>query len=110
MGRELNPSIGSFDVKYFNELRPGLILWTLINISMACEQATRRGGLTQITDSMWLVLAFQAWYVGDALFNEVRCMNHSSVATLLTPIPLIARHFDDHGHHHRRLWLYALNR
>lgn len=38
---------------------------------MACEQATRRGGLSQITDSMWLVLAFQGWYVADGLYNEV---------------------------------------
>ena len=72
IGRELNPTIGSFDIKSFCELRPGLILWVLINISMACEQATRRGGkLENITDSMWLVLAFQSWYVIDALYNEV---------------------------------------
>lgn len=70
IGRELNPSIGSFDVKSFNELRPGLILWVIINISLACEQATRRGGLDKITDSMWLVLAFQTWYVTDGLYNE----------------------------------------
>lgn len=38
---------------------------------MACEQATRRGGLSNITDSMWLVLAFQGWYVVDAVYNEV---------------------------------------
>ncbi|KDR79042.1 hypothetical protein GALMADRAFT_138002 [Galerina marginata CBS 339.88] len=70
IGRELNPSIGSFDIKSFNELRPGLILWVLINISMVCEQATRRGGLANVTDSMWLVLAFQTWYVADGLYNE----------------------------------------
>jgi delta14-sterol reductase len=69
IGRELNPSIGSLDIKSFNELRPGLILWVLIDISMACEQAMRLGG--RITDSMWLVLAFQTWYVSDALYNEV---------------------------------------
>ncbi|KAF4613929.1 hypothetical protein D9613_007619 [Agrocybe pediades] len=70
IGRELNPAIGSFDIKTFNELRPGLILWVLINISMLCEQATRRGGLANVTDSMWLVLAFQGWYVADGLYNE----------------------------------------
>ncbi|KAI8986073.1 ERG4/ERG24 ergosterol biosynthesis protein [Trametes punicea] len=68
IGRELNPSIGSFDLKSFNELRPGLILWMVIDIAMACEQAVRRGG--SITDSMWLVLGFQCWYVFDALYNE----------------------------------------
>lgn len=76
IGRELNPSIGSFDIKSFNELRPGLILWVLVNISMVCEQAVRRGGLDKVTDSMWLVLAFQTWYVADGLYNEVR--PHSS--------------------------------
>lgn len=69
IGRELNPSIGSFDLKSFNELRPGLILWVLVDIGIACEQAVRRGG--NITDSMWLVLVFQFWYVVDALYNEV---------------------------------------
>ncbi|KAG5351463.1 hypothetical protein C0989_006381 [Termitomyces sp. Mn162] len=58
IGRELNPSIGSFDIKSFNELRPGLILWLLIDISMACEQAVRRGGMSEITDSMWLSAIF----------------------------------------------------
>ena len=72
IGRELNPSIGSFDLKSFNELRPGLILWILIDISMACEQALRRGGgFASVTDSMWLVLLFQGWYVVDGLYNEV---------------------------------------
>lgn len=70
IGRELNPSIGRFDIKSFNELRPGLILWALIDISMACEQAARRGGY--VTDSMWLVLGFQFWYIADGLYNEVR--------------------------------------
>ena len=71
IGRELNPSIASFDIKSFNELRPGLILWVLVNISMVCEQATRRGGFDKVTDSMWMVLAFQTWYVADGLYNEV---------------------------------------
>lgn len=71
IGRELNPALGRFDIKSFNELRPGLILWILFNLSFACEQAVRRGGsLSGVTDSMWLVLAFQAWYVFDGLYNE----------------------------------------
>lgn len=71
MGRELNPHLGSFDLKSFNELRPGMILWGLINLSMACEQSLRRGGkITSLTDSMWLVQAFQFIYLFDALYNE----------------------------------------
>jgi protein-S-isoprenylcysteine O-methyltransferase Ste14 len=81
IGRELNPSIGSLDIKYFNELRPGLILWVLINISMACEQATRRGGLTEVTDSMWLVLAFQFFYVLDGLYNEPAILTTMDITT-----------------------------
>lgn len=46
-----------------------MILWLLIDISMACEQATRLGG--RITDSMGLVLFFQSLYIMDALYNEV---------------------------------------
>ncbi|KIJ54961.1 hypothetical protein M422DRAFT_221390 [Sphaerobolus stellatus SS14] len=79
IGRGLNPSIGSFDIKSFNELRPGLILWSLIDISMACEQAVRRGGA--ITDSMWLVLLFQIWYVGDGLYNEPAILTTMDITT-----------------------------
>jgi hypothetical protein len=70
IGRELNPRVGSLDLKVFNELRPGLVLWALIDISMACAQAVRLGG--RVTDSMWLVLICQIWYVGDSLYYEVR--------------------------------------
>lgn len=100
IGRELNPSIGSFDIKTFNELRPGLILWVLINISMACEQATRRGGLANVTDSMWLVILFQAWYVADGLYNEVRLqmsipstLSHSSQPALFTTMDITSDGF-----------------
>ncbi|KAF8920411.1 ERG4/ERG24 ergosterol biosynthesis protein [Mucidula mucida] len=81
IGRELNPSIGSFDIKSFNELRPGLILWVIIDISMVCEQATRRGGLTNVTDSMWLVLAFQSFYVIDGLYNEPAILTTMDITT-----------------------------
>ncbi|KAJ7170767.1 ERG4/ERG24 ergosterol biosynthesis protein [Mycena crocata] len=82
IGRELNPmSIGSFDLKTFNELRPGLILWALIDISMVCEQATRRGGFSQVTDSLWLVLLFQGLYVADALYNEPGIFTQMDITT-----------------------------
>ncbi|KAK1225005.1 erg24, C-14 sterol reductase [Marasmius sp. AFHP31] len=81
IGRELNPSIGSFDIKSFNELRPGLILWALIDISMVCEQAVRRGGLANVTDSMWLVLLFQIGYVADGLYNEPAIFTTMDITT-----------------------------
>ncbi|TIC11270.1 hypothetical protein E3Q11_02507 [Wallemia mellicola] len=64
---ELNPSIGSFDIKTFNELRPGLALWWLLDISLACRQYATFG---RLTDSMILVVGFHGWYVFDALYNE----------------------------------------
>ncbi|KAF8598461.1 ERG4/ERG24 ergosterol biosynthesis protein [Ceratobasidium sp. AG-I] len=80
IGRELNPSIGSLDIKSFNELRPGLILWLLCNISSACEQLTRRGTWYP-TDSMGLVLAFQGLYVVDALYNEPAIFTTMDITT-----------------------------
>ena len=56
-----------------------MILWLLIDISMACEQAVRRGGT--ITDSMWLVLLFQTWYVADGLYNEPAIFTTMDITT-----------------------------
>ncbi|KAB5589542.1 C-14 sterol reductase ERG24 [Ceratobasidium theobromae] len=69
IGRELNPSIGTFDIKSFNDLRPGLILWFLCNISSACKQVVYRDTWYP-TDSMTLVLVFQSCYTIDSLYNE----------------------------------------
>jgi delta14-sterol reductase len=79
MGRELNPSIGSFDIKTHNELRPGLILWMLVDISMACEQWCRLGG--RLTASMVLVVMFHSFYVTDALYNESAIYTTMDVTT-----------------------------
>ncbi|EJD50645.1 ERG4/ERG24 ergosterol biosynthesis protein [Auricularia subglabra TFB-10046 SS5] len=79
IGRELNPSIGSFDIKTFNEIRPGLILWSLIDISMACEQATRLGGWP--SPAMLLVCAFQIFYVVDCLYNEPTMLTTMDITT-----------------------------
>lgn len=84
IGRELNPTVGSLDIKSFNELRPGMILWQLILISMACEQATRRGG--GLTDSMGLVIGFQSLYIADALYNEVIPMRLGAFRSRLTVV------------------------
>jgi delta14-sterol reductase len=79
IGRELNPTFLGLDLKSFNELRPGLILWALIDISMACEQALRLGG--RITDSMALVLLFHGAYVADACFNEPAILTTMDITT-----------------------------
>merc|ERR1712151_1350149 len=64
MGRELNPRFGNFDWKEFCELRPGLLGWMLLNISMAMKQYKIQG---EITGSMILINIFQGFYVWDAL-------------------------------------------
>jgi delta14-sterol reductase len=38
IGTQLNPRIGRFDLKLFCEARPGLLLWVLINLSVAAKQ------------------------------------------------------------------------
>ncbi|NWX23720.1 LBR protein, partial [Aegotheles bennettii] len=68
-GHELNPRIGSFDLKYFCELRPGLIGWVVINLAMLlAEMKIHNQSLPSL--SMILVNSFQLLYVVDALWNE----------------------------------------
>uniref|UniRef100_A0A7N8YQB1 Delta(14)-sterol reductase TM7SF2 n=1 Tax=Mastacembelus armatus TaxID=205130 RepID=A0A7N8YQB1_9TELE len=67
IGRELNPRIGNFDLKYFCELRPGLIGWVLINFGMLMKEVELRGSPSL---AMILVNGFQLLYVADALWNE----------------------------------------
>ncbi|XP_068564871.1 delta(14)-sterol reductase LBR [Cebidichthys violaceus] len=68
-GHELNPRIKEFDLKFFCEMRPGLIGWCLINFAMAlAEMKVQR--LDAPSYSMILVNLFQLLYVVDGLWNE----------------------------------------
>ncbi|NXL91339.1 LBR protein, partial [Alectura lathami] len=68
-GHELNPRIGSFDLKYFCELRPGLIGWVVINLAMLmAEMKIHNQSMPSL--AMILVNSFQLLYVVDALWNE----------------------------------------
>lgn len=67
MGRELNPRIGTFDLKFFCELRPGLLGWALINMAMLAKETELRGSPSL---AMILVNAFQLLYVVDAFWHE----------------------------------------
>lgn len=79
IGRELNPRWTSFiDLKYFCELRPGLIGWTVLNLALAAKQYQSTGTLT---NSMILVVAFQAYYVIDALWNERAILTTMDITT-----------------------------
>ncbi|KAM8846800.1 delta(14)-sterol reductase LBR isoform 2-T2 [Synchiropus picturatus] len=68
-GRELNPRIKNFDLKFFCEMRPGLIGWCLINFAMARAEMKLQG-LDMPSHAMILVNAFQLLYVVDGLWNE----------------------------------------
>ncbi|XP_028916424.1 delta(14)-sterol reductase TM7SF2 isoform X1 [Ornithorhynchus anatinus] len=68
LGRELNPRVGAFDLKYFCELRPGLMGWALLNLALLLREAELRGGRPSL--AMGLVNAFQLLYVADALWHE----------------------------------------
>ncbi|KAH8070575.1 sterol delta-7 reductase [Aureococcus anophagefferens] len=73
MGRELNPRVGSFDLKCFCELRPGLIGWAVLNAGMLCKQRELDGKV--------LVNAFQLLYVWDALFYEKVILTTMDITT-----------------------------
>ncbi|XP_047244874.1 delta(14)-sterol reductase LBR [Girardinichthys multiradiatus] len=68
-GRELNPRIKEFDLKFFCEMRPGLIGWCLINFAMALAEMKQQN-LVAPSCSMILVNIFQLIYVMDGLWNE----------------------------------------
>lgn len=68
MGVELNPRLGRYwDFKLFFNGRPGIIGWTLINLSFGAAQYYRYGVLT---NGMILVNFFQFLYVLDFFVNE----------------------------------------
>ena len=80
IGRELNPRSlsNSFDWKEFCELRPGLILWMLLDLAMAVKQYQLLG---YVTGSMILINAFQGFYVWDALYNERAILTTMDITT-----------------------------
>ncbi|KAJ3070346.1 erg24, C-14 sterol reductase [Podochytrium sp. JEL0797] len=89
IGRELNPRFYGFDFKYFCELRPGLIGWTVLNLANAVSQGVERSGgeagwgevIGGVTNSMWLVYVFQGYYVVDALWNEQAILTTMDLTT-----------------------------
>ncbi|KAJ6666839.1 hypothetical protein lerEdw1_018841 [Lerista edwardsae] len=69
MGRELNPRIGNFDLKFFCELRPGLIGWVVVNLVMLLTEMKMQHWTTPSL-AMILVNSFQLLYVADGLWFE----------------------------------------
>lgn len=78
IGRELNPRIGAWDIKLFNELRPGMLLLLLINLSCIHNQYHTTG---KVADSLILVNLLQAFYIFDGVLNEEGCLTMMDIAT-----------------------------
>ena len=72
IGRELNPRIGTFDLKHFCELYPGLIGWLMIDLGMLQKQYEKHG---YVSTSMALVCMFQFVYILDALCFETAILS-----------------------------------
>ena len=126
IGRELNPRVGTFDLKYFCELRPGLIGWALLNAGMAAKQAAKHGA---VSSSMALLVLFQVRRrrgarrapvfdrrrglgVGARAVPRVHHRRAARPRSRAGPVRvgralLRARHPHDDGHHDRRLRLHA---
>ncbi|ESN99906.1 hypothetical protein HELRODRAFT_187232 [Helobdella robusta] len=67
LGRELNPRFGDFDLKFFCELRPGLIGWIILDFCILIEDFQKHNSLNY---SLALVVFFHTFYVADALWHE----------------------------------------
>lgn len=86
MGRELNPRLTlpffhlELDWKQFCELRPGLIGWILINLGCAQEQYILSTN-NAVSPSMILLIAAQAFYVWDALYQEQAILTTMDITT-----------------------------
>lgn len=78
IGRELNPRIGNWDIKLFCELKPGMLLWFLINLSCIHHQYHTQN---LITDSILLITALQAFYIFDGVLNEEGVLTMIDITT-----------------------------
>ncbi|OMJ29959.1 Delta(14)-sterol reductase [Smittium culicis] len=78
MGRELNPRYFGLDIKYFCELRPGLIGWVLVNIAFIAKHYSNFG---TISNAILLATGSQILYVFDALFLEKAVLTTMDITT-----------------------------
>jgi len=68
MGIEFNPRFGQlWDFKLFHNGRPGIVAWTLINLSFAAAQYQQMG---YVTNSMITLNLLHAIYVVDFFYHE----------------------------------------
>ncbi|PIK61428.1 putative delta(14)-sterol reductase isoform X2 [Apostichopus japonicus] len=79
MGHELNPRIGMLDLKYFCELRPGMIGWIIIDhifLFSAWKDFPQNPPLPLL-----LLTIFHTLYVADALWFEAAILSTMDIIT-----------------------------
>ncbi|CCC71926.1 hypothetical protein NCAS_0I02580 [Naumovozyma castellii] len=79
IGRELNPRIGPIDIKMFCELRPGMMLWLLINLSCLHNYYLEYDG--KINDALLLINLLQGFYILDGVLNEEGVLSMMDITT-----------------------------
>lgn len=79
IGRELNPRIGPVDIKLFCELKPGLLLWLVINLSTIHHQYWTNNGT--VYDSLILINLLQLFYIVDGVLNEAGVISMIDITT-----------------------------
>jgi protein-S-isoprenylcysteine O-methyltransferase Ste14 len=67
LGACRNPRIGRFDLKFFCESRPSMILWVLVDLGLAAKQLELHG---TVSNAMILVCFLQVLYVADYFVFE----------------------------------------
>jgi delta14-sterol reductase len=70
VGRELNPHIGSYDIK-FNAYRVGMLFWLVLNLSFLAKQLQEHGTTTLRMLSFQFMTGF---YVLDYFWNEPKML------------------------------------
>ncbi|CCE66270.1 hypothetical protein TPHA_0P01120 [Tetrapisispora phaffii CBS 4417] len=78
IGRELNPRIGPIDLKMYSELRPGMLLWFLINLSCLHHNYLETA---KINDALVLINCLQGFYIFDGVLNEEGVLTMMDITT-----------------------------
>lgn len=89
IGRELNPRVTVprwipvaggqvIDIKSFNEMRPGLLGWVVLDLTFIAHQYKAHGF---VSDSIILITLFQSLYVLDALYMEPSILTTMDLTT-----------------------------
>lgn len=78
IGRELNPRLGPLDIKMFCELRPGMLLWLLINLSCLHHHYLKTG---ELNNALLMVNLLQGFYIFDGVLNEEGVLTMMDITT-----------------------------